>query len=355
MVVSLPAIIVSLLGLALAGAVGGLYAYSRLSVRRTEARFPPTGKFVTVEGVRLHYVIEGSGRPVVLLHGAGTSLLDFSMTMLGQAATEFQVIAFDRPGHGFSGQPDREVATPQVQARLLRGALRELGIATPVLVAHSWGGAVALAYAIDYPDDVSGIVLLGTVAYAEGYPPAPRIMRVPAIPVIGGILTSVFLVVVGRAAARSMFEDAFRPNSIAAVAPEFVEASTALSLRPSQFSANATQVRHTRSSLIQMEPQYGKISVPVAIVTGEADPHAQPQLHSYPLHEAIPHSQLVVLPETGHMIPHTRPDAVIQTVRAIWDQVQAGKRDVIVQPGRPDRARGLGDRCLGGRGRDRGA
>ncbi len=323
MATGLLTIIVSLLGLALLVAIGGLYAYSRLSVRRAEAKFPPTGKFLTVEGVRLHYVMAGAGPPVVLLHGAGTSLLDFSMTMLYQAASEFQVIAFDRPGHGYSGQPRRGVATPQVQARLFHSALNQLGIAKPVLVGHSWGGGVALAYAIEYPDDIEGIVLLGTVAYAQGYPSAPPIMRIPAIPVVGVILTSALLAVVGRVAGRSMFEAAFRPNSIAAVTPEYVEASTALSLRPSQFRANAKQVRHTRSSLMEMEQRYGAITVPVVIVTGEADPLAKPDLHSYPLHRAIAHSQLVVLPDTGHMIPHTRPDSVIQGVRAVRDSVAA--------------------------------
>ena len=320
---------VLMIGLVLAGIVGGTHMASEVSVRRAASSFPPTGKFVAVEGVRLHYVAAGSGRPVVFLHGAGTSLLDFTMTMFDQAAGEYQVIAFDRPGHGYSEEPRGEIATPQVQARLLRGALRELNIEKPVLVGHSWGGAVALAYAIEYPNDTSGIVLLGTVAYAENYGPIPSFMRLPEVPVVGGTLTSATLLIVGKTMAESMFEGAFRPNSITAAPPGYVRATSALSLRPSQFRANAKQVLHTKSSLTLMEPRYGDISVPTTIVTGGADPMAKPQWHSYPLHDAIPHSKLVVLPGVGHMIAPVAPNAIMEAIRTTFAAEPTGGRPAL--------------------------
>ena len=54
------------------------------------------------------------------------------------------------------------------------------------------------------------------------------------------------------------------------------------------------------------------------IVTGSGDLLVEPEQHAYPLHRAIKHSELIVLPETGHELPQTRPDRVIQAIETVW-------------------------------------
>lgn len=72
---------------------------NQVNARRAEAATPPAGEFVEVNGVRLHYVEQGTGSPVVLLHSNGVTLQDFKASgVLGLAAGNHQVIAFDRPG-----------------------------------------------------------------------------------------------------------------------------------------------------------------------------------------------------------------------------------------------------------------
>src|SRR5260370_21472389 len=118
-------------------------------------------KFVNVEGANLHFVIKGAGRPVVLLHGNPGSCQDWSRLYGPLAAARYQAFAFDRPGHGHSDRPSHNGdVTVEVQARMLCAPLHVLPGPRPILVGHSWGGALALAYALAYHRDDSWLVLI---------------------------------------------------------------------------------------------------------------------------------------------------------------------------------------------------
>ena len=74
-----------------------------LAAKKAERDNPPTGKFVEVKGVRLHYVEEGEGEPLVLLHGNAGMIQDFACSgLIHRAARRYRVIVFDRPGFGYS-------------------------------------------------------------------------------------------------------------------------------------------------------------------------------------------------------------------------------------------------------------
>src|SRR5438874_5431797 len=102
-------------GLAVLACVGLIRA------RFAESAYPPLGQGVTVEGTRLHYLRKGSGPTLVLLHGSDGFLQDYATTVLDRLAADYDVLAWDRPGHGYSDPPANSVATPEVQARLLHG------------------------------------------------------------------------------------------------------------------------------------------------------------------------------------------------------------------------------------------
>ena len=153
---------------AAAGAAAGIAAWVRASARRAEREHPPTGRYAYIDGVRLHYVMRGEGTPVVLLHGNAVTQADFQASgLMDQLARRHQVIAFDRPGFGHSSRPRDRLWTPRAQAELLRRALTALGIRRPVVVGHSMGTMVALAMALDYPDEVAGLVLIGGYYYPK--------------------------------------------------------------------------------------------------------------------------------------------------------------------------------------------
>src|SRR3954469_4346806 len=86
---------------------------------------PPAGRFVEVDGVRLHYLERGAGPPVVLLHGNVVTAEDWALSgVLARVAGAPRVVAFDRPGYGHSDRPRGSAWTAAAQAELLREALR---------------------------------------------------------------------------------------------------------------------------------------------------------------------------------------------------------------------------------------
>jgi pimeloyl-ACP methyl ester carboxylesterase len=99
-----------------------------LAARAAERRNPPIGKFITVDGVRLHYFERGRGPAVVLLHGNTVMLQDYiSSGVLDEAALRCRVIAFDRPGFGYSDRPRTKVWTPSAQGKALSRSVAGAG------------------------------------------------------------------------------------------------------------------------------------------------------------------------------------------------------------------------------------
>lgn len=289
-----------------------LYAYNRYLIRKSERHFPPGGQFVTVNGLKQHYVSHGEGVSVVCLHGGILSWQDYA-GVLELAPPGYRWLAFDRPGHGYSERA-ATVMTPIDQARLLRDALHELGIEKPVLVGHSWSGSLVLAYALEFPDELGGIVLLAPAAYGgEAYPASSLdelLYRLIHMPMIGPFLLRTLLILLGRGMTGSMVKGAFANDP---VPDEYLQRAAALFPRPGQLRANREDVHTFRPAVESFCSRYGEIQVPVTIVAGDKDPFNL-EKQSYRLHREIPHSRLKVLADTGHMIPQLRPEAVIEAV-----------------------------------------
>jgi pimeloyl-ACP methyl ester carboxylesterase len=158
---------------------------NRWLAQKAERRNPPLGRFITVDGVRLHYVDRGTGTPLVLLHGNGSMIEDFqSSGLIDLAAKNYRVIAIDRPGFGHSNRPRSTVWTPQAQADLIAAALKKIGVPRAIILGHSWGTLVALALAVKYPQEVQALVLASGYYYPNARADVV-ILSSPAIPLIG--------------------------------------------------------------------------------------------------------------------------------------------------------------------------
>ncbi|RYI01846.1 MAG: alpha/beta hydrolase, partial [Acetobacteraceae bacterium] len=112
-----------------------------------EAAYPPTGQFVTVDGKRLHYEMKGSGPDLVMIHGASGSLRDLTFSLRDQLTDRYRVIVVDRPGLGHSDA--LEDTSLLAQARFIKAGVAQLGVDHPIVLGQSYGGAVALAWALD--------------------------------------------------------------------------------------------------------------------------------------------------------------------------------------------------------------
>jgi len=266
---------------------------------------PVTEHFVTVDGLRVHYIESGTGPTVVMIHGNAGSVEDFELGAMDLLASNYRVVAIDRPGHGGSDRPPGKV-TVEVQARLLRRTLSRLGIHEPMLVGHSWGGSLALAYALHYPGDVSAIVLLAPAAYPDAA--ENRLLGVTSrIPVIGDLSFVLGGWVIGHHMIRAGLSRAFYPQS---PSDRYVKLVEGLWLRRKQLKAYVEDETSLNDSLRKMSKRYQEIKIPVVIVTGDRDQIVSPDQNARLLHAAIPNSQLIELKDTGHEIPQTNPESI---------------------------------------------
>jgi pimeloyl-ACP methyl ester carboxylesterase len=297
-------------------AVVGNTAFVVARQARNEAAHGPVTyerQSVSVDGLTLNYVSAGSGRPVVLIHGNPGSHQDYTLAVVEKLSQSHYVVAFDRPGHGDSDRHDSVETTVEIQAQIIIEALRKLRIEKPVLVGHSWGGSLVLAAAVGHGNDLSGIVLLAPAAY-----PNVRVewwSALPHVPFLGKFVVNTLTPLVGRAIVKESLKEAYHPQE---VHEDYAQQSAEMWTSPSRIRACAYDERTLRASLKALSQHYSDIRMPVVIVTGSGDLLLEPKKHAYPLHEAIKGSKLVVLPQTGHQLPQTRPDAVIEAIALAW-------------------------------------
>jgi pimeloyl-ACP methyl ester carboxylesterase len=274
---------------------------------------PVKARLVTVEDLRVHYIEAGTGRTVVMIHGNAGNVEDFEFGTIQLLSPNYRVVAIDRPGHGSSDRPNGKVATVEYQARLLHETLSTLGISKPILVGHSWGAALALAYALNYPDDVSGMVLLAPAAYPDKG--ESRFLqfatRTPLIGDLSLVLVKPFL---GRHILKQALAQAFYPQ---AVPSSYLKTACALWLGRRQVKAYIEDESALNNSLKRMSERYSKIRVPLIIVTGDKDKIVSANENAYRLHSVVPGSQLIELKDRGHEIPQTHPESIYSALSLI--------------------------------------
>ncbi|MEO1000512.1 MAG: alpha/beta hydrolase [Pseudomonadota bacterium] len=294
-----------------AGAVVAACAAREATMPDPEALYPPEGDFVTVEGTRLHYLRQGAGPPLILIHGASGNLRDWSFGIMGEMAKTHDVIAFDRPGHGYSERPATSGAEIAGQALLMRGAAAALGVERAVLAGHSFGGAVALAWAADAPESVAGLLLVS--AAAQPWEGGPGLLYSLAA---GRVTGPVVATALPRLAAGSLVDGAlervFAPEAMPEGYGEHV--GTGLALRPRTVRWNAEDIVALKPQLARLAPRYPTLGVRAEIVHGTADRVVPLAVHGEPLSAALPNARLTSLPGAGHMPHHTRPAAVLEAL-----------------------------------------
>lgn len=296
------------------GAIAALAGAAWFNGRRAEQAEvdnPPAGDFIEIDGVRLHYVVRGEGRPVVLLHGNGAMIQDWEASgVLDQAAARYRVIAFDRPGFGHSERPRTTVWTPAAQAALIHRALERLGVEQPVVVGHSWGTLVALAMALDFQQDIAALVLLSGYYFPTSRPDVIAFSG-PAVPLLGDAMRATISPLVGRMASPLMAKTIFAPQPV----PEsFAGFPMEMALRPSQIRAVAADTAMMVPAAAQLSARYAELTLPVVIAAGEGDLIVFFDDHAQRLHDAVLGSELRKITGAGHMIHYADPAGVIAAI-----------------------------------------
>ncbi|MCG7342630.1 alpha/beta hydrolase [Sporosarcina sp. ACRSL] len=300
--------------------IGGLYTYNKSQVKKAEELYPPNGEFVTVDNCSLHYISEGSGNPIVFLHGGILSSSDFKEVVQLAAKQGYHALAFDRPGYGYSDRPRHVEVTPIDQAKIIHSAIKQLGVDKPIiLVGHSWSGTMTLSYALQFPNEVAGIVLLGPAKYKEGYPAenGDPLSKMITTPILGDLMVKTLLKTpLGKRISNSMVKATFTPE----LPPEgYKEEVFAIGFRPRHFKANREDVLAFPGTSKQLSEKYKEIKTPIKIVVGEKDPFGTIE-QAQRLKRDIPHATYTLIPNVGHMIPELHPKLVMDYVDDIYTQ-----------------------------------
>lgn len=310
---SRPSTRTAVIGLAAAGLAVSAFVNHRLA-RKAEHDNPPAGQFLTVNGVRLHYVERGSGEPLVLLHGNGSMIQDFEASgLIDLASRKYRVIAIDRPGFGHSDRPRNTIWTAEAQADLIHDALRQLGVERATILGHSWGCSVAVALAHKYPDLVAGLVLASGYYYPTARADVVGTVA-SAIPVVGDVLRYTISPILGRLTWPLLMRTLFGPQ---AMPEKFAGFPKAMAVRPSQIRASAAEAALMVPGAAAAADTYAPLTMPVAIIVGADDRVVDADVQSARLHEDIPHSSFHRIPGMGHMIHQTATDAVMAAIENV--------------------------------------
>jgi pimeloyl-ACP methyl ester carboxylesterase len=306
-----------------AAALGVLAVINTAAARLAERRHPPTGRFIEVDGVRLHYSDRGEGSPVVLIHGNAVTGGDWDTSGVADLLLdEHRVIIFDRPGFGYSERPRGRSWTATQQADLLRKAFRQLGIERPLIVGHSWGTMVALELAAHHQADMAGLVLVSGY-YFWTLRPDVLLVAAGAVPVLGDILRYTVSPLLGWLQMPLLQWAMFSPSRV----PDRFRAeySPAMALRPSQIRATSVDGVLMIPGALALRGDYKNLTLPVVIIAGEGDKVVFKRC-SERLAASIRGSMLRVIKDSGHMVHHVAPRQVAQ---AVEDVIAASAAQVV--------------------------
>ncbi|QYK40017.1 MAG: alpha/beta hydrolase [Paracoccaceae bacterium] len=281
--------------------------------REAETAYPPTGRLIDVAGRKVHAQTEGQGPDVVLIHGASGNLRDFTFSFMRRLTGRYRVTAFDRPGLGWSDDLGEAGLSPVAQADHLRAAAAVLGLRRPVVLGHSYGGAVAMAWALRDPS-VRGVVALSgaTMPWPGGLGPW---YAITSSAIGGATVVPLISAYASLERAEGAVAGIFAP---APVPPGYVaHVGAGLTLRRDTLRANARQVNALKPYLQAMSGNYARLTVPVEIVHGTADTIVPHRTHAEPLAALLPAARLTLIEGAGHMPHHSHPETVVAALRRL--------------------------------------
>jgi pimeloyl-ACP methyl ester carboxylesterase len=302
-------VIVWIIGLVLAAIIalaGGLAIFAAWTARRVEKALPPLGNFIEIDGARIHYLDEGSGPPLVLVHGLGGQMHNFTHSLLDRLKHNHRVIILDRPGSGYSTRARKASAALGVHAKTIAGLIEKLGLDRPLIVGHSLGGAIALMLALDHPQKIGGLALLAPATHVgTTVPPMFRGIYVRS-KMMRRLVAWTLAIPMSITNRELVLGTVFGPG--AAPADFALKGGGLLTLRPRSYIAASTDLIAAIEDLQHMPARYGDLTVPVGVLFGASDLLLDHAVHGGGLVEKCPGAHIELIEDGGHMIIITAAD-----------------------------------------------
>ena len=272
------------------------------------------GATLNAAGVTIWYEVRHGGAktpPLVVLNGGPG--FDHNYLLLSDAwdrlAAHRSVVLYDQRGTGRSGElKPGQSCTLADQVADLEALRAKLGVERLDLLGHSWGGFLAMAYAVRYPQHVAHIVLCDSSA--AKWSETDDIVKYLFPEATERRDQFDFLVAVGDAAAGG------------AAVKEYLSMLFVSSRKRDEFLAAANQLHFNRAvneainsdvGHVDMGPMLGRLKMPVLVITGRFDANVAPST-AWKLHKAIPGSRFEVFEQSGHLPFFEEPDAFVRSI-----------------------------------------
>ena len=302
----------------LATLIVGYFAYAtRRIAAQSEKLVPAAGKFIDIDGNRIHYVDQGEGPPILFVHGLGAQLLQFRHPLFDKF-DGYRLIAMDRPGAGYSVRARGASARLTEQARVINRFIDSLGLEKPLLVGHSLGGLVALTTALEHPRAISGIALLAPLTrYQDTVPPEFKALYIRS-PLKRWLMANTLAIPTSLKYAPQTLAFIFGPQP-----PDddyLIKGGGWVGLRPSHFYGAVSDFTAIEQDMPTLEKRYGEISMPAGILFGTEDRVLGYERHGLGMEGAIPGLEIEILHGVGHMPHYVAAEKVAAFIKRIADR-----------------------------------
>lgn len=313
---------------------GGLALFAAWTSRQVQKRLPPLGRFIDVDGARIHYFDTGAApsanaRPTLLLvHGLAGQMRNFTHSLLDRLQGDYRVVILDRPGSGYSTQAPQASAAIHAQAETVARFAARIGLKRPLVVGHSLGGAIALSLALNHADQVCGLALLAPAAYPPEQVPPPFGGLDIASPflrrLLAWTLATPFAIFKRDLVLGTLFGPQPVPRDFA------TRGGGLLNLRPSAYIGASRDLVEARAKFDDMPARYGSLKLPVGILYGTADRVLDPKTQGEALAAAVPGVDFELIEGAGHMILVASADRCAALIARVAQRVTAADAEPAV-------------------------
>jgi pimeloyl-ACP methyl ester carboxylesterase len=270
---------------------------------------PYVSQFIEVRGINIRYQQIGSGPDILFIHGTPIPLEGWLDSVIEGLSGKYRLTVYDRPGHGQSSTNNINYSIRQ-SAELALALIDQLNLQRPLVVGHSFGGAIALSMATLYPGNVSGFMTVGPMVYPNNA--APFIFKLALLPVIGKLFIRMVIRLFGKLMVKRALFVMFDPNMDCAP-PEYVDTNKAL-MSPILVETWFREMAMANDGARANVSAFSQITHPITLVHGDSDRIFNFARESLAFHKAFPKTKLIILDNTGHMIHFARPKELVDII-----------------------------------------
>lgn len=277
--------------------------------------------YIQTNGIRLHYVTQGEGPLMILLHGFPEFWYSWRH-QIEAFSEDYKVVAIDMRGYNNSDKPkDKSAYALAELIKDVEGVVRGLGYERCVLVGHDWGGAIAWAFAYAYPQMLDRLIVLNLphpAKFAEGLRTPQQLLRSWYIALFQLPLLPEWLLQANHyAAIRSVFKSqAVNPE---AFTEEDLDAYVAAAAKPGALTSMLNYYRSAFNSEGFLNQTWGVLQVPTLMIWGENDAALGKEL-TYGTQDLVSDFEIRYIPQCSHWVQQEQPALVNQYMQAFLER-----------------------------------